>query len=70
VLPDIFERDSSLQFFSQHFLPADLKITFGNTVEDSNSPFGIRKDDRLLKISQENLREVLICSVHPESITP
>lgn len=51
VLPDILEKDPPLQFFPQDFFPVDLKIIFGNAVEDSNSSFGIGEDDGLLKIS-------------------
>jgi hypothetical protein len=69
VLLDIFIRNDPLQPLSQHLLSADLEILLCDEIEDLNSLLGVGKDDGLLKISQDNLVEVLLCSIHPEWIT-
>ena len=68
VFLDIFIRDDPLQSLSQNLLSADLKILLCDGIKDLNSPLGVGKDDRLLKISQDNLIEILLCSIHPERI--
>jgi hypothetical protein len=51
VLFDILIREDPLQLLSQNLFAADLKILFGDGVEDLNSSLVIGKHDRFLKIS-------------------
>jgi hypothetical protein len=66
VLLDIFIRDGPLQSLSQYLLSADLKILLCDNIEDLNSSLRIGKDDRFFEIFQDNLVEVLLCSIHSE----
>ena len=66
VFLDIFIRNGPLQSLSQYLLFADLKILLCDDIEDLNASLCVGKDDCLFKISQDNLVEVLLCSIHPE----
>ena len=70
VFFNIFIRDDPLQLLPCNLLSADPEILFSDRIEDLDSLLGVGKDNRLLKIFQDDLVEILLYSIHPDRITP